>query len=83
MDVLRVNEYDTDQIMFNNLNNYNLKYDAGKDLPSGWPLANNSPPLAKLFGKTLLLRIKDLPKTKLCFGLRPNQSPRVMVALPP
>jgi hypothetical protein len=28
-----------------------------------------------LFGKSLLPRIKDLPKAKLCFGLRPNQSP--------
>jgi hypothetical protein len=34
MGVLRINEYDTDQIMFDNLNNYNLKYDGPRSGPA-------------------------------------------------
>jgi hypothetical protein len=33
---------------------YSSGFDSGKNLPSSWPLASDSPPLAKLFGKTLL-----------------------------
>jgi hypothetical protein len=51
-------------------------------LPINFAKGGESLAKGQLEGKTLLLRIKDLPKAKLCFGLRPNQSPDDVMALP-